>query len=337
MGMSTSPSRDGARPVPEVPPAADTLLPPLDQSLPPWPGGVETAGGARLFVRRTGTGRTEEGGQEHSVLYVHGLGGSSTNWTDLGYQLAPWAEGIAVDLPGFGFTEPEAEFDFRMGSQAERLATYLDRRGNGPVHLAGNSMGGAIAILLAAHRPDLVRTLTLVSPAMPDLRPDPRRLSDPKAALTPLPLVGKRVRRELAALGPRERARQIIGLCFAEPDTFPRNRLDELAEEHTARMRYPWAGPALSRSATELVRTWLAPGAGSLWTLAREVTIPTLVVWGTQDRVVSARKALRTVRALPNGRLLLLSRTGHVAQMEHPALLARTMLGMWQAVRDGDW
>ncbi|MBA0127966.1 alpha/beta hydrolase [Haloechinothrix sp. YIM 98757] len=336
--MSTSPSRGRARPVPSAPLPANTVLPPLDRSLPPWPGEVETAGGARLFVRCTGEAPTGYGGRNgHNVLYVHGLGGSSTNWTDLGYQLMPWGNGIAVDLPGFGFTEPDAGFDFRMGSQAERLAAYLDGHGDAPVHLVGNSMGGAIAILLAARRPDLVRTLTLVSPAMPDLRPDPRRLSDPKAALTPLPLIGKRVRRELAALGPRERARRIIELCCADPDTFPRNRLDELAEEHTARMRYAWAGPALSRSTAELVRTWLAPGAGSLWVAAREVTVPTLVVWGTRDRVISARKALRTVRALPNGRLLLLDRTGHVAQMEHPAALAGAMLGMWQAVRDGRW
>jgi pimeloyl-ACP methyl ester carboxylesterase len=48
------------------------------------------------------------------------------------------------------------------------------------VHLVGNSFGGAVALTVAARRPELVRTLTLVSPAMPDLRPDPRRVSDPR-------------------------------------------------------------------------------------------------------------------------------------------------------------
>lgn len=307
----------------------------MDHSLPPWTGSVESVDGLRLHVRRTDPALTPEG--TPTAIYIHGLGGSSTNWTDLGNTLAPWASGVAVDLPGFGFSEPEETFDFSLVSQVEALATFVAGLGDGPVHVLGNSMGGAIGALFAASHPELVRSLTLISPAVPDLRLDPRRLSDPRMALAVLPLVGPRFRKQLAALGPRERAQQVIRLCFADPSVFPDQRLDELAEEHGARMAFEWAAPALARSTAQIFRTWFTPGGRSLWTTLTRITAPTLVVWGQDDKVVSVRKANRTVRKLARGKLLVLPRTGHVAQMERPYEVAHAVLGMWQAVESGHW
>jgi len=80
-----------------------------------------------------------------------------------------------------------------------RLIETLDA---GPVHLVGNSMGGAVAVRLAARRPDLVRTLTLISPALPVLRP--RRGTDPRLLLLMLPgvsnLVTRAARRQSAPI-----------------------------------------------------------------------------------------------------------------------------------------
>ena len=71
--------------------------------------------------------------------------------------------------------------------------------------------------------------------------------------------------------------------------------------------------------------------ARSLWSIVPKLTMPTLVVWGTEDKLVTVRKAPRLARALPHGRLLVLPRTGHVAQMERPVTVARAVLGMWEA------
>src|SRR6185436_866657 len=131
-------------------------------------------------------------------VYVHGLGGSATNWTDLAALLGPRAAGTAVDLPGFGRSRPPAGFDFTPATHADALLCFLAGR-NEPVHLLGNSLGGAIAISVAARRPELVRTLTLVSPAMPDRRPDPRRMADVRLALALVPgPIGERARAGLA-------------------------------------------------------------------------------------------------------------------------------------------
>ena len=172
---------------------------------------------------------------------------------------------------------------------------------------------------------------------MPDRRMNPRRLSDPRIAFAYLPLVGPGVRRRLAALGPRERAMQVIRLCYAEPEAFAESSLAKLAEEHDARANFAWATPALARSTFGIFRTWSARGAASLWAVAPTVGVPTLVVWGMHDRVISVRRAARTARLLPHARLLVLPRTGHVPQMERPVAVARAVLGMWQSVEAGKW
>ncbi|MGK3205557.1 alpha/beta hydrolase [Amycolatopsis sp. MEPSY49] len=311
-------------------PLSTRELPSLEPLKPPWPAAFEEVGTARLHVRRT------PGPDGVPAVYVHGLGGSSTNWTDLAALLAPVAGGTAPDLPGFGWSEPEQGFDFSLQAHAEVVARHIEDVG-APVHLLGNSMGGAIALLIAERRPELVKTLTLISPAMPDRRLDPRRLSDPRMALAYLPLVGARVRAQLAALGPRERAAQVIKLCFADPSRFPAERLDELADEHGARAGFTWAAPAMARSTFAIFRAWSTLGKASLWSAAPRVQAPTLVVWGREDRVISVRRAMRTAKVIPKARLLVLPRTGHVAQMERPIVVAKAVLGMWEHVEAGTW
>lgn len=307
-------------------------LPELDNTIPPWPGEYVHVNGVRLHVRRT---PGPPGGP--AAVYVHGLGGSSTNWTDLSQQLSTTVNGYAVDLPGFGRTEPPADWTFTPDTQAAGVISFIEQLDSGPVHLLGNSLGGLTTILVAARRPDLVRTLTLISPAVPDLRPDTRRLSEPRLPLAFLPVIGRRVRKQLATLTPRDRAMQLVRLCFADVDAVPEHRIAEAEAEASERAGMPWAGASLGQAAVGMFRTWARFGAASVWRILRTVPVPTLVIWGTHDRLVTVRKAPRTVRALRHGRLLVLRETGHVAQMEHPITVARAVLGMWESVRDNTW
>jgi pimeloyl-ACP methyl ester carboxylesterase len=305
-------------------PLSDAALPELDPVAPAWPGEQVTAGGVTLHVRRTP-------GPSPTAVYVHGLGGSATNWTDLAGQLAGYAGGIAVDLPGFGRSEPMGGFTYSLDAQTDVLARFLRGLDLGPVHLFGNSMGGAISMIYAARYPEQVRSLTLISPAVPDLRPRLNRMSDPRLPLLFLPVVGPRVRRALAGMSPRERAMQLVRLCFADPSRIPEARLAEAESEAAERATMKWAATALSLSAVGLFRAWLVPKAKSLWTVAPRLTMPTLVVWGIEDKLVTVRKAPRLASLLPRARLLVLPRVGHVAQMERPVTVARAVLGMWEA------
>ena len=272
-----------------------------------------------------------------TAVYLHGLAGSATNWTDLAELLSVRLRGIAVDLPGFGRSEPPGWFDYTGEQHAHVVIRLLEELGAGAVHLLGNSFGGAVAVLVAVRRPDLVASLTLVSPAVPDLRPDPRRMSDPRLPLTRLPLLGPVVRRKLAAMPAHERTRQLLRLCFAEPEAVPPSHIEVAVEEFRERAGLAWAEVALGRTTTELMRTWLLPPWRSPWLLLPQVSAPSLVVWGREDRVLGIRKAPRTARDLPRGRLLVLPRTGHVAQMERPRVLAKAVLGMLDEIDAHRW
>jgi pimeloyl-ACP methyl ester carboxylesterase len=325
------PARDAL--LTRVPLADPALLADLPEQDALWPGRNRTFGDLTVHVRET----PGPGPDAPAAVYLHGLGGSASNWTDLAGLLAGHAEGLAVDLPGFGLSPPTDRPDYRMATQATAVARILDARGGTPAHVLGNSMGGGIALLLAAARPDLVRTLTLISPAVPDLRPDLRRLADTRMALAVLPFVGRPARRALAAMTARDQVLRTLDLCFFLPGRVPEARIAQAEAELVEQLTMPWAGRAANSAAGAIFRDWLAPAGRSLWAVAHRVQAPTLVVWGARDRVISVRKAPRTARALPAGRLLVLPRTGHTAQMERPVSVARAVLGLWQAAADDTW
>jgi pimeloyl-ACP methyl ester carboxylesterase len=251
---------------------------------------------------------------------VHGLGGSSWNWTDLMALLGDRLSSQAPDLPGFGYSPPPRDGDYSLVVHARAVAGLLDQAGRGPVHLLANSLGGAVATIVASRRPDLVRTLTLISPALPDLRPGRYRT---QIAALAVPGVGRAVSRRLAAMPPEERVRNLLALVYADPSAVPAERLAAAAEEVERRSTLPHTVDALSASARGLLRAYLTTGRRSLWELAARVPAPTLLVYGRQDRLVSSAVAPKAKAAFPDATVVVLPHSGHVAQMEHPELVAR--------------
>ena len=290
-------------------------LPEHDGVRPAWPGSIV----GDLHVRR-GPGGREPG------LFVHGLGGSATNWTDLMGLLAGVVDSEAVDLPGFGRSAPPAAGRYTVGAHAHAVIGHLERSDRGPVHLFGNSLGGAVSTRVAEARPDLVRTLTLVSPALPNVRR--ARGSDPNLPLLLLPGLSALAVRRIAAQTPEQRARAVVELCFADPSAVPPQRLAEAAEEVRRRNGLSHSQDAFTASLRGLVATHLVRGRRSLWARAARVQAPVLLVWGEQDRLVDVAIAPKAAGTYPDVRLLVLPGVGHVAQMERPEVVARAFLGM---------
>jgi pimeloyl-ACP methyl ester carboxylesterase len=302
----------------------DGALPRRDELVPPWAGRAVPVDGAVTYVRDT----PATAPHAQPALYVHGLGGSSQNWTDLADLLAHRLCGQAIDLPGFGRSDPAPRYT--LAAFAGRVVRWLEYADRGPVHLFGNSLGGAICVRVAATRPDLVRTLTLVSPAMPFL--DPRR--SVQGRLVPLLAVPRAERlaaRRLARIPPAELVRMVVDACFADPSRVPPQRLAEAEEEAQLRYRMPHYAGAYVGTMRGLVSSFLRaylPGSGSLWRMARQVSAPTLVAGGRSDRLVDVRVAPNVARVIPDSRLLILDGVGHVAQMEVPRLVARAVLAL---------
>lgn len=304
---------------------ADGRLP-LPLASPPWPGEVlTTPTGDSLFVRRTaGSGDTD-------AWYLHGLAGSSTNWTPLAGLLADRATGFAVDLPGSGRSDPPAGGDYGVRNYVRTLADLISAHATGPIHLVGNSFGGFLATVLAARYPHLVRTLTLVSPAVPDLRLRGERGADPRLALLLAPGTTRIAEPRLSAIPAKDRAAGMLQFCFGDPDLVSEEDLDAAAGDLAWRRDLPWAQLALLGQLRGLMKAYLHTGRGSWWSAAAKVTVPTLVIWGTRDRLVDVRLARRTAQAFVDSRLLVLAGVGHVAQMEDPVSTARAIRMLWQS------
>lgn len=294
---------------------------------PPPPGRTMTVAGQDVFVRCTDS---PESGPD--TWYVHGLDGSSQNWDRLAAALSAYSRGFAPDLPGSGRSAPPRDGSYAITRQADLLAALIERQSAAPVHLVGNSRGGMVATFLAARHPGLIASMTLISPAVPDLRLIGERGADPRLALVMVPGTLKPAVRRLATLTPADRARGLALTCFGEPEALDAADLDAAAQDFALRAQRSWTLPATVKSLRSLIRAQLRPGRWSFAAAAAAVTVPVLVIWGTRDKLVDARLARGTVAAFANSRLLMLERTGHVAQMERPARVARAMLALWADV-----
>jgi pimeloyl-ACP methyl ester carboxylesterase len=292
----------------------------------PWPGEFVSLADAEIFVRAAPAPAGAA-----PMVFVHGLGGSALNWTDLMDLLSKPATGHkagtpfacqALDLPGFGFSPVPADGDYSVDARAAAVTALIEKRASAPVHLVGNSLGGAICTRLAARRPDLVATLTLVSPALPDLRP---RLLPLRLAVVTVPGVGRWLLKRLQQVPPERRAEMTFNDLFADPTLVEPERLHEVISEVTRRDGLGYASDALLGSARALVVEYTRPGPGSLWHDAATLTVPTLVIYGSHDRLVDPSLAGRAARAFADCRVVVLPKTGHVAMMERPDLVATEM------------
>jgi pimeloyl-ACP methyl ester carboxylesterase len=299
------------------------MVQPTSQPTPRWPGHYVEMPAGQLYVRTAPVIRGAE-----PALFIHGLGGSSTNWTDLMDLLSrpcdvrpadPVLACSAVDLPGFGCSAPAADGDYSLSSHAAAIIDLLDFQGQWPVHLIGNSMGGAVAVRVAARRPDLVRTLTLISPALPDLRP---RALPLRLAVATAPGIGPRLMGWLQRLPAEIRADRAIRDLYNDPALVHPDRRGEQIAEVIRRDVLPYANDAMVRSARSLVIEYTRRGPTSLWRDAARTTAPALILHGSHDRLVNPAMAVKAARAFRSARVLVLPGVGHVAMMERPALVA---------------
>ncbi|MEI6360724.1 MAG: alpha/beta hydrolase [Actinomycetes bacterium] len=253
------------------------------------------------------------------AVFLHGLGGSSLNWTDLMARLRDDVDGFAIDLGGFGQSPPPRDSDMTMAGHARSIAEFIESRGRGPAHVFGNSMGGSVALQLAARRPDLVRTLTMISPALPQVFATKSNFHLPVIAV---PGVGERLVPKYLESDAGARVRGTIDVCFADPSRVSSQRMAEAVEEVKSRDHLPYASDAFLRSLRGLLKTFVDVGPNRPWKLAERVTCPTLVVYGRKDPLVDARSAHRVTKHFSDAHVVVLPDSGHVAQMEHPDFVA---------------
>ncbi|MGY1815652.1 alpha/beta fold hydrolase [Blastococcus sp. SYSU D00820] len=259
-----------------------------------------------------------------TLVLVHGLGGSHLNWDLLAPLLTPHARVYALDLPGFGRSEPGSR---RASVPANVLVLdrFVREVVGGPVVLVGNSMGGMISLFAGARSAQTVTGLVLLDPAIPG----PRRALDPFVALQfavyAVPFVGERflwLRRTRQT--PLTRVREMLRLVGVQPDSLPASIIDRsvtLLEER--------------QDVEGMDKAFLAAARSLLWVLAdprryreamQAVTQPVLLVHGDRDRLVPVAAARDAARTHPAWRYVELPDVGHVPQLQVPGVVAEHVL-----------
>jgi pimeloyl-ACP methyl ester carboxylesterase len=248
---------------------------------------------------------------------VHGLGGAAVNWLGVGPEFAKNHRTFALDLAGFGRT-PLFHRSATLGAHAELVHRFIDEVIGEPVILIGNSMGGHIAILVAADHPQSVSRLILVDPAVPGehvRRADPASLGV-VAALSLPGLVEMVIDRRARNLGPEGLVMRTINLVMADP-----SRVDgELLEAHVQLIRErSFLGRQNSRAFTQAIRSLgLRMADPRFWARMKKVVAPTLVIHGELDRLIPVSAARDLIRRRPEWTLEIFKGVGHVPMMEAP-------------------
>jgi len=244
------------------------------------------------------------------IVLVHGFGGDKDNWTLYAPFFTPHHRVICPDLPGFGDNDRSVDRDYRVKAQARRLCEFLDALGVGRCHLAGNSMGGFVALQFALDFPARLASLTLLDNAgvagagVSDLQQAIERGENPL---------------ELKTMADVDR---LLAFVYRTPPFMPRQFKRVLLDDALA-----------NAGVLEKVFWTLADEgiAGVLNARLAEVKVPTLIVWGRHDQLidVSVVDALR--HGIANSVAVILEDVGHVPMLEAPqetaghhlALLAR--------------
>ena len=264
------------------------------------------------------------GGEGSPLVLVHGLGGNALNWMDVGPGLAAAHHTVALDLAGFGQT-PLFDRSAAVGANAGLVTRFITQLFDEPVTLVGNSMGGHIAVLVAADHPQLVDRAILVDPAIPGVhvrRPEPAMLGV-MAALSVPGLAENVLDRRSRAIGAADLVRQTLALVCADPSRLS----DGIVEAHIRLTRErEHLGAQNSRAFVQASRSiGLRMADPRFWLKARAVKAPTLVIHGELDRVIPLAAARELARRVPAWELKVLDGVGHVPMMETPTLFLKVV------------
>jgi len=239
------------------------------------------------------------------LLLVHGFGATGAFWRKWVDGLSPRHQCQVVDLPGFG-RSPEGS-DPSPAGLASHLSRFIEERMDNNLVLVGHSLGGGIALLAALSLIDRglrerLAGLVLVSAAVyPQQFPPFIRLARTRG-------VG-----DLFLLAPPPRWAIRMGLHGIVFDP------DSIDDEQVTIQRAPYLALEQRRSLLRAARA-IDPVAGaSISGRLGTLRLPTLLIWGEEDRVIPVKSGQRLAQELPSARLVTLPRVGHLPPVEAPS------------------
>ncbi len=258
--------------------------------------------------------RYRRAGSGDAIVLIHGLAGSSRTWQHVMPELAEHYDVIAPDLLGHG-ESAKPMGDYSLGAMASGLRDLLAVLGVPSATIVGQSFGGGVAMQLAYQHPELCDRLVLVGSGG----------------------LGREVSWLLRVL-------TLPGLEYTMPLVFPRIVADRGSDVsrflHDRDLKHPliaemWrayaslAGAENRKAFVRTMRGVIDPGGQTVSAIDRlylAAGVPTMIVWGDEDRIIPVEHAYNAHEAIPHSRLEILEGVGHFPHAEEPEQFLEVLL-----------
>lgn len=233
-----------------------------------------------------------EGGTGEPLLLLHGFGANKDNFTRIAAKLVSRYHLIIPDEMGFAESSHDMDADYLTDAQATRLHELITRLKLGNVHLGGNSMGGHIAMAYAAKYPTQTNSLWLLNPGGVWSAP-------------PSEVFKEYHRTGVHPLWVHDSAdfKRVFSVVMSDPPFVPTPILNVMAQPSIA-------NEALERKILPLLSKDGIEGR------VTGLMVPTLIVWGDEDRVLHPEGAQILHKLMPNSRVIIMKGIGHMPMLE---------------------
>lgn len=252
--------------------------------------------GMNVHYRVTGSGEP--------LVLLHGTGSSLHTWEAWTKQLSDQYQVISLDLPGFGLTGKHFSNDYSIKAYTDLLDIFLDKLGVTQINLAGNSLGGHIAWQYALDHSNRVKKLILLNSSG-----FPKEDTDVSLAfrLANTPLVNKLMLR----VTPKSLVKSSLKEVYHDDDKVTEELVNRI---HSLQLRRGNRQAFIDKSSYEYADRTEA---------LKNITCPTLILWGKSDEWLPVSWAKDFEAAIPNARLVIYDQAGHVPMEEIPEETAR--------------
>jgi pimeloyl-ACP methyl ester carboxylesterase len=262
-------------------------------------------GPGAMHVERFGHGGT-------AVILIHGFGTSSFLWRNVAPAISDAGHtAYAIDMFGHGESDRPVDSDFGIAAQAEYLDAAMTALRVARGIIVGVDIGGAVALRLAATRPERVEKLVLINTPAFDEIPS-RDITQMQRSTAKFAF-----RTTRGVLGAAPLIEGVLKGSVSDPDT-------KMPVKLIARYLAPFAG---RDGVNHLLAIASSINADDLEDVdIKTIHVPALVVWGEEDQWVDSKMADRLVNALPDGRLVRIPGIGRLVPEENPEQMSTLLL-----------
>jgi pimeloyl-ACP methyl ester carboxylesterase len=244
-------------------------------------------------------------GSGDPILCIHGLGASVYSWRNF---IAPFSEKnklVLIDSRGCGKSPKPLDRHYSLAEKVDEIYRVIKEENLTNLTLCGNSLGGAIAMLLAIRLqeqdPARLARLVLIGSA------GDRRYLPPHFKFVRSVFGAPALYLAPSSVG----ARAVLRLCYYDRK--------KITRADVAAYAGPLGSPGGRNALLQTVRQCIPPNADELLAKAKDIRVPTLIIWGREDKIIPLKVGEILHALIPNSTLAIIEKCGHVPQEEKPA------------------